>query len=260
MMPGMQPATAVATSNSASSTSTTSPASAKRSPTSTTPGPSVPGTSMNTPRPRAAATLGMTRATRVPVGSAACSLASVTPAATETTGRSPRAAPMSWSTPSTCRGRTATITRSASATSSAAVAAAPPVAAASSRALAASTSKKMRDGGPGRAGELELIEEALLNEARPLLGRDLDVARREQEDLVADPLHAPVEGVGEPAAEVDESLGELRARALQVDDHRDVDLELVGDLLCVVEVLGDDQVDLDPRGARRLDGAHGLRR
>src|SRR5450759_5415653 len=123
MMPGMQPATAVATSNSASSTSTTSPASAKRSPTSTTPGPSVPGTSMNTPRPRAAATLGMTRATRVPAGRAACSLASVTPAATDPTGRSPRAAPMSWSTPSTCWGRTATITRSTTATSSAATAA-----------------------------------------------------------------------------------------------------------------------------------------
>ncbi len=82
------------------------------------------------------------------------------------------------------------------------------------------------------------------------LGRHLDVARREQEDLVGHPLHAAVEGVGEPAAEIDQALRELGVGALQVDDHRDVDLELVGDLLGVVEVLG------DRRGApRRAAGA-----
>ena len=104
----------------------------------------------------------------------------------------------------------------------------------------------------------ELIEEALLNEARLLLGRDLDVARREQEDLVAHALHAAVERVREAAAEVDEALGELGVGALQIDDDGDVGLELVGDLLRVVEVLGDDQVDLDARRAGRLDGAHDL--
>src|SRR5437667_236428 len=43
-----------------------------------------------------------------------------------------------------------------------------------------------------------LVEEALFDELRALLRRDLDVARREHEDLVGDPLHAAVEGVGEP--------------------------------------------------------------
>ena len=115
--------------------------------------------------------------------------------------------------------------------------------------------------GPGRCARRrgvpcvrsKLIEEALLNEPGAFFGRHLDVARREQEDLVGHPLHAPVERVGEAAGEVDEALGEIGVGALKVDDDGDVDLELVGDLLGVVEVLGNDEVDLDalrPRQAR----------
>src|SRR5512133_875305 len=87
-----------------------------------------------------------------------------------------------------------------------------------------------------------LVEEALFDELRAFLRRDLDVARREHEDLVGDPLHAAVEGVGEPAGEVDEALGEVGLDALEVQDDRDGVLELVRDLLGVVEALGDDEV------------------
>ena len=54
-----------------------------------------------------------------------------------------------------------------------------------------------------------LVEEALLDQLRAFLGRDLDVARREHEDLVGDPLHAAVERVREAAGEVDQALAEL---------------------------------------------------
>src|SRR3954464_13347376 len=54
-----------------------------------------------------------------------------------------------------------------------------------------------------------LVEEALLDQARTFLRGDLDVARREQEDLVGDLLHAAVERVGEAGREVDQALGEV---------------------------------------------------
>src|SRR4051794_608517 len=69
-----------------------------------------------------------------------------------------------------------------------------------------------------KAGASGLVEEALLDESRALLRRDLDVARREQEDLVGDLLHPAVERVGEPGGEVDEALGEVAVDALEVDD------------------------------------------
>src|SRR4051794_32385235 len=106
---------------------------------------------------------------------------------------------------------------------------------------------KDRDGPPVR--RLRLVEEALLDEAGPLLHRHLDVARGEQEHLVGDPLHAAVHGIREPGGEVDKPLREVRVRALKVQDHRDRVLELVGDLLGVVEVLGDHEVDLHPARA-----------
>src|SRR4051812_11479996 len=91
-----------------------------------------------------------------------------------------------------------------------------------------------------------LVEEAAaLQQCGALLRRDLDVARGEQEDLVGDTLHAAVEGVGEAAREVDQPLRELGVRALQVEDHRDALLVLVGDLLCVVEAAREDEVHLD---------------
>src|SRR4051812_21343844 len=86
---------------------------------------------------------------------------------------------------------------------------------------------------------LSLVEEAAaLEQARPLLGRDLNVSRREQEDLVGDPLHAAVECVGEAAGEVDQALREILVGALEVEDDRDRLLELVRDLLRVVEAAG----------------------
>ena len=70
---------------------------------------------------------------------------------------------------------------------------------------------------PGCAGScpfLGLVEEAAaLEEPGALLGRDLDVARRQQEDLVGDPLHAAVERVREAAREVDQPLRELLRRS-----------------------------------------------
>src|SRR5665647_2488321 len=76
-MPGMHPATAVAASNAPSSIATTSPASAKSPATSGARPFSEPGTSRNTPRPSAAATLGITRPTLTSAGSASCRRVSV---------------------------------------------------------------------------------------------------------------------------------------------------------------------------------------
>src|SRR4029079_10159260 len=107
---------------------------------------------------------------------------------------------------------------------------------------------------------LRLVEEAPLEHPRPVLGGELDVARREQEDLVGDPLHPTVEGVRETARKVDQALGELAVRRLEVEDHRDSVLEPVGDLLRVVEAARQDQVH--PGGAGALDGlevAHAAR-
>src|SRR5437588_966185 len=93
---------------------------------------------------------------------------------------------------------------------------------------------------------LRLVEEAAaLEQACPLLGGDLDVSRREQEDFVRDALHAPVQGVREPAREVDQPLRELLVGALEVEDNRDPVLELVRDLLGVVEASRQDEVDAD---------------
>src|SRR5207244_10922451 len=106
-----------------------------------------------------------------------------------------------------------------------------------------------------RRGFLRLVEEAAaLEEAGALLGRDLDVSRREQEDLVRDALHAAVEGVGEPAREVDEPLRQLLVGALEVEDDRDAVLELVRDLLRVVEAPRQDEVDAH-RALSALDAA-----
>src|ERR1700751_1054181 len=70
-----------------------------------------------------------------------------------------------------------------------------------------------------------VFEEAALEHPRPVLGRELDVGRREEEDLVGDPLHPSVERVREPAGEVDQPLRELRVGRLEVEDHRDPGLE-----------------------------------
>src|SRR3954469_2765473 len=67
---------------------------------------------------------------------------------------------------------------------------------------------------------LGLIEEAALDEACPLFRRDLNVSRRQQEHLVGHALHAPVEGVREPAREVDQTLRELLVSPLEIEDNR----------------------------------------
>src|SRR5437879_5719469 len=96
------------------------------------------------------------------------------------------------------------------------------------------------------------VEPALLKPAL-LLGRDLDVGRREQEDLVGDPLHLAAESVGEPAGEVDEAAREVAVAALEVHDDRLVHLQLVADLLGIVEPAGGDDVNL---GGLRGDRPH----
>src|SRR4051812_39640131 len=89
---------------------------------------------------------------------------------------------------------------------------------------------------PSRRILLGLVEEAAaLEQPRALLGRDLDVARRQKKDLVGDTLHSAVECVGQAAREVDQSLREILVGTLEVEDHRHSLLEAVGDLLCVVE-------------------------
>src|SRR5437588_1939651 len=101
---------------------------------------------------------------------------------------------------------------------------------------------------PSRPGLLllRLVEEAAaLEESGPLLGRYLDVSRRQQEDLVGDALHAAVQCIGEPAREVDQAFRQLVVGALQVEDDRDPLLVAVGDLLRVVEAAREHEVDLD---------------
>src|SRR5581483_10027816 len=75
---------------------------------------------------------------------------------------------------------------------------------------------------------LRLVEEAsALEQLSPLLGGDLHISGRQQEHLVRDPLHAPVQGVCESAREVDQALRQLGVRALQVEDHRHPLLEAI---------------------------------
>src|SRR5580765_801880 len=77
---------------------------------------------------------------------------------------------------------------------------------------------------------LRLVEEApALEQLCSLFGGDFHVPGCQQEDLVGDALHAAVQGVGEPAGEVDQPLRELGVRALQIEDHRHPLLEPVRD-------------------------------
>src|SRR3954454_22864491 len=109
---------------------------------------------------------------------------------------------------------------------------------------------------------LGLVEEALLDQPGALFRAHLDVARREQEHLVGDPLHAAVEGVREARGEVDQPLRQVGVAALEVEDHRHRLLELVGDLLGVVEALRHHEMYLHARAAvlDRAQHASGPRR
>src|SRR4051794_9750699 len=61
-----------------------------------------------------------------------------------------------------------------------------------------------------RRGRSGLVEEARVEVARLILGGQLDVLGREQEDLVGDALHAALERVREAGGEVDQALREAR--------------------------------------------------
>src|SRR5438270_2889191 len=107
-----------------------------------------------------------------------------------------------------------------------------------------------------RAVEAPLLETALL------LGRDLDIGGRQQEDLIGNPLHLAPQAIGEAAGEVDQPAGQVAVDRLQVDDHGLVGFELVPDLLGVVEARGSD--DMHPcrlhrghRTQRRRPGLDG---
>jgi hypothetical protein len=69
----------------------------------------------------------------------------------------------------------------------------------------------------------------------PFVGGDLHIGWGEKQHLVGDLLHAPVQRVGSAAAEVDQPPGQLAIDALQVDDHRLILPEMIGDLLCITK-------------------------
>src|SRR5581483_3021940 len=212
----------------------------------------------------------MTRRSGTP-GKASRKRATGVAASTDTSAGTARPRPSAAS--ASAAGLTARTTTSLAAASSLSVArVSPPTSPASAAARSASRSaKSIASGPPGAAAHpraiaaamlpapakptftahsllsagaaLGLVEEALLDEARLLLGRDLDVARREQEGLVGDLLHAAVERVGEAGGEVDQPLRQLPLRRLEVQDHRHRLLEAVRDLLGVVEAVRRHQVD-----------------
>src|SRR3954449_9098213 len=69
-----------------------------------------------------------------------------------------------------------------------------------------SSSVSMRGGYARRRGPRSgLVEEAGVEVARLVLGGQLDVLGRQQEDLVGDSLHAALERVGEARGEVDQT-------------------------------------------------------
>src|SRR6266702_1043770 len=103
--------------------------------------------------------------------------------------------------------------------------------------------RPMRPGSPRTGVLLRLVEEAALEHPGAILRRQLDVARREEEDLVGDALHPALERVREAAREVDQPLRKLGVSRLEVEDHGNAVLEPVGDLLRVVEAAREDEVD-----------------
>src|SRR5690606_1981373 len=88
---------------------------------------------------------------------------------------------------------------------------------------------------------------------------DLGAGRGQQEHLVGDALHVPLEPVAEAAAEVDETPRQGAVDALEGEDHRLVALEGVGHLLDVVEPGGVHDVGPAGTGARTNDTPPGIR-
>src|SRR4051812_19233988 len=259
----------VAAPTSRSSSSTTMP----RRPTSSRSVPSrssstcAPREYVITPRPTSTAVLGISRTTGRP-GYAASTSASERPPRIEMTALA--SSRSSSATASSCAGLWQSTTTSARCATSRLEARASPPSSSASAAARSATGSAHSTGSPqprasARAmfpapirptcmvGEgypptgLRLVEEALLDQTGALFRRDLDVVRGQEERLVGDPLHAAVERVGEPAGEVDQALGQVGVRPLEVEDHRHRVLELVRHLLGIVERLGDTQVDADVR-------------
>src|SRR6476659_7229860 len=268
---GEQPMTAVAGSSSRSSSSTVRPSSPSSASTSRDSSPEAPsgGVWQISPRLTSTARFGMAR-NRGASGKTWRSRA--TGVAPRTDSTAVAALPRASAAVSSAAGFTASTTRSESLPSWARFARAPPPSSSASaaarpepasensitsgppspaahpRAIAAAmfpapANPTFIAGKRSRQGVSGLVEEALLDQASLLLGRYLHVARRQQEGLVGDLLHAALERVRETGGEVDQPLGELGVGRLQVQDHRNGLLELVRDLLGVVEAVRRDQVD-----------------
>src|SRR3712207_5715301 len=80
-------------------------------------------------------------------------------------------------------------------------------------------------------GRSELVEERPFGDALALLGAHLDVARGQEEDAAGDGLNLAIQRVGEPGAEVDHPAAQISVDALEVEDHRLLALEAVGERL-----------------------------
>src|SRR6266536_2139708 len=76
---------------------------------------------------------------------------------------------------------------------------------------------------------LTLVEEPSFRHPRLVLGRDLDVRRRQQEHLVRHPLDAASEAKDQARREVDKALGVAVDHFSQVHDHRSALAEVLPD-------------------------------
>src|SRR5215203_131924 len=75
---------------------------------------------------------------------------------------------------------------------------------------------------------LKLVEERPFGDPLALLGRYLDVVRRQEKDPVRDGLYLAVQGVSQAGAEVNHPTAKLSIGLLEVQDHRLLALEAVG--------------------------------
>src|SRR5215212_5164519 len=98
----------------------------------------------------------------------------------------------------------------------------------------------------------ELVEERSFGDTLALLRANLDIARREEEDPVGNRLDVAVQRVGQARAEVDHPAAQIAVDVLEVQDHRLLALEPVGEILGVVEAGGFE--DANARGALVGDG------
>ena len=83
--------------------------------------------------------------------------------------------------------------------------------------------------------QLRAVEPSFL-EATLLLGRDLDIVWRHQENLLRHLVHGPPQGVGDATAKIDHAVGELTVRIAEVDYDGLASAEPVRDLLSVGEL------------------------